>query len=92
MQVKPETITVNAADLADVIWWYGECMTDLVTWREIVADTAMKVQRDDLHESYLADAKRGYQLATKNMKGAIQQMRDIGIKPRMQKWLSDLIA
>lgn len=92
MQFKPATITVNAADLAEVIWWYGECMTDLVTWREIVADTAMKVQRDDLHESYLADAKRGYHQAIENMKDALQQVRDLGIKPQMQKWLSDLVA
>jgi hypothetical protein len=92
MQTKPATITVNAADLADVIWWYGECMTDLVTWREIVADMAMKVQRDGIHESYLGDAKRQYHLAKQNIKESFEQMRSYGIEPRMQKGVSDLVA
>ena len=91
MQTKPNTITVNAADLAEIILWYGEHMADLQKWRELVAETAIRVQRDNLDRSYLVHAKRAYQYATENMRGTLDQMRQMGINPRMQMWVQDLM-
>lgn len=91
-QTKPNTITVDARDLAGIIWRYGEDMANLAFWREAVAEKAIRVQHDNLDRSCLENAKRGYQYAAEDMKDTLDQMRKMGIKPQMEKWLQDLMA